>query len=161
MKKGFAIVGALMMIGLAVFIGLNGPQRASDADLISQALDEALQGAKEGKPGPVLDFISGQATLDGQGGASNAQIAEFIRKNKPEVNIPQRTPKIRGDEAAIVSPVTVNVQVLTFKQDLKIENVVIRLKRESATKWGVFPTSRWRIASVETGSPQALELFGS
>ncbi len=160
MKKALWIIVGLVTafaigFGVLAFRGAN----KSDKVLIAEALDEAIQAAREGRPGPVLDFISGRAELDGKSGVSRAQIADYIRKNKPDVNLANREPKIDGTTATIVTPVELELRILTFQQKIPIPEAVIKLERENATIYGVIPTQKWRVVDVSTNSSFAPELW--
>lgn len=135
-------VGALVVLRLA----LNQP---SDETLIRTALTEAIQASKEGQPGPVLDFISRTATYNGQQADDRREIGRYIQQYRPSVTVLRPVPTIEGDTATIVSPVKLEMRLLALQGSAEIPNVTIQLRRETALKWFVVPTNKWRVASIE------------
>lgn len=160
MKRITTILVGLALLalgGLAIFVYANRP---SDQEQIQMALDEAVRAARNGEPGPVIDFISGRASLDGESGASRGEIGKYIMRSKPDVEILQKKPLIDGDKATIMSPVKVTARILTMEQTFELGQVRIDLEKESATQWGIFPTTKWRVVSVQTGERNSRELIG-
>jgi len=160
MKRITTILIGLVLLalgGLAIFVYANRP---SDEQQIQIALDDAIRAARNGEPGPVIDFISGRATLDGEGGASRGDIGKYIKQSKPDVVVLQKKPTIHGDKATIMSPVKVTARILTMEQSYELGQVRIDLEKESATQWGLFPTTKWRVVSVQTGEINSRELIG-
>ncbi|MBS1705444.1 MAG: hypothetical protein JST40_06190 [Armatimonadetes bacterium] len=159
MKRILIGVVVVVVLGLVGFVGLKMLNRPSDQQQIQIALNEAIAAAKEGKPGPVLDFVSGRATLDGQGGASKGEIGDWIRKAKPDVTIVNPTATIEENKATISTPVKIKLQLLTFQQDFSVPDVKISLEKEFATEYGFIPSSKWRVVSVDTKSAIGSELW--
>lgn len=145
----------LLLAGLFAYGLRSGP---SDRELIRTAMAEAIKAAQEGRPGPVNDFVSRSATLDGEGGASSGQVADFVKKSRPTIVLVNDEPAIRGDEAEIVSPVKVTLTLLGFERTFDLPEVHVRLARESTLKWGIVPTSKWRITQISTNQDFGREL---
>lgn len=155
MGKTAKIIVGLVILGLGVLalrMTLFGP---SDRELINQALAESVQAGKEGRPGGVLEFLSQNLTYNGEQVVDRRQIADFVRKAKPEVQFGQIDPEIRGEDAQVETSAHVKVSGFGISIDRQIPKVTIVLKRERATRWLVFPSSQWRIVSV-SASPEAL-----
>lgn len=158
MKRILWIVGGLVVVTLGVMLALQYANRPSDREQIVLALDEAIRASREGQPGPVLDFISGRATLNEAGGASQRQIADTIRRAKPDVKFPNPNIQIDGDRAALSGPVNVTFRLLSFEQTARIKSAVVELEKEPATVWGIFPTHKWRVVKITTDEDVLREL---
>ncbi|MBL8059438.1 MAG: hypothetical protein JNK63_01840 [Chthonomonas sp.] len=145
----FCIVGLLG--GFFAKVWLDTP---SDQELIRETLREATRNGKEGKPGGVHDYLSGSFKV-GDYEPSGADISEFIKSQRPEVTVLEPNPVIRGEVAEIVSPVEIKFGVGNIGASNRVEGVRIVLHKESALKYGVFPTPRWKIVEVTapTGNP--------
>ncbi len=142
----------LAIVALILRMTLFGP---SDRTLIDQALAESIQAGKEGRPGGVLEYLSQSFTFNSDQIVDRRQVADFIRKAKPEVTLGTIDPEIKGDRAEVTTSAHVKVSGLGMSIDRQIPKVTIELKRESAVKWLVFPSSQWRVVSV-TAPPESL-----
>lgn len=147
-KRILLVVGALvlLLIGVRFAIGSRGPD---DAKLIQEALQESIRASHEGRPGGVLEYLSEQFKIN-QESPTGRQIADFIRNNKPDIEVPNTTPVIRAQEgtAFITSPVRVKVSFLGQNFDQTVENVTMKFQREDAREWLIFPTKKWRLVEV-------------
>jgi hypothetical protein len=142
-----AVAGVATILRFTLF-----GERASDSQLIREALQESIEAGKEGRPGSVLELLSRQFEVNGY--QPNArQISQYVKDLKPDVEIANPEPNIRGDEASIVSDV--NLKLRFPPQSFRIEDVTFQFQREQATQWLIFPASRWRLRSVEV-PPDAL-----
>lgn len=141
--KNWIIASAIVVItGLTVLFIATAP---TDEELIREALDESIQASREGKPNPVLDNLASSFTWNGQTvGLDRGEIAQFVRLSKPEIELGQYKTEINGDEAVIVTDVQVKIEIQTLKYD----RVEIRLRRDTGTRWLVFPSARWKIYEV-------------
>ncbi len=147
-KLGIAIAFLVLAIGTIFFVlSSNQP---SDQQLIEKSLDEAVAAAREGRSGPVLDFISSQVKVNGDSMFSSKNVTEYIRKNQPDVHITQKTPRIEGDTATIVSPVRLKVSSLVGTFDQEFGNVRITLHKERVFRWLVIPGTQWKVTGVES-----------
>jgi len=135
------IAGVLLVARAMLF----GP---SDRELIDAAVKESVLASREGRPGGVLEYLSNSFTLNSESGLDRKEISRFIKSGKPEVVIRNPQPVINGESAEIVTPVHVKFDYLAFKYDQDIPEVRILLQKESATKWLVVPTKKWKIVSV-------------
>lgn len=147
------IAGAAVLI--YVGIGLFAPQ-PSDEELIRQALDEAIKAGKEGRPGSVIDFLASDFEVNGER-FSTGQIAERIRKMKPDMKFENREPTVSGDNASLKSSVALS---LAIGPSMNIDNVEVIFEKRSATRMLIFPAKKWQVTDVSVPE-EAYEQFGS
>lgn len=153
-KKVLAgVAGAAVLV--YVGIGLFAPQ-PSDEALIQTALDEAIQASKEGRPGSVIDLLANDFAVNGER-FSTGQIAERIRKMKPNIKFADRSPTISGDTANLRSSVALS---LAIGPSMSIDNVEVIFEKRSATRMLLFPTKKWEVTDVNVPE-EAFEQFGS
>lgn len=157
--KAKVAVVLVVVVGLlaAVRFGLFSP-KASDQELIETALTEALQAAKEGRSGVVLDFISKQFTANTDFPIDRAQIARYIRENHPDVEVLNKKATVSGDSAFIVSPVRASIGFQGMKMSHQFDDVRLVFRREDSLEWLIFPSKKWRL--VEVVAPGISELEG-
>lgn len=148
-------IGCLAAAG--VLLGVRQiSQGPPDVVQIKQAVDEAVEASREGRPGPVLDFVSRSLTVNADMvGGERGEISKFIRNYKPNVEVLNFTPQIRGDEAVLTSPVRLSLKVLTFETDQTVPDVTLRFRRETAFRYLIIPSSRWRLSDIS--APNLLE----
>lgn len=146
MKKVIWASVAVILVAVLVKVFAFGP---SDKEMIQAALDESLSAARDGKPSPVLDYLSSQFEINGQRIADRPEIARVVRTARPKITVQNREPQIMGDTATIVSSVQVDADYLGFTMNQTIPNVTIRFKKESGTRYVVVPYPKWRIIGVE------------
>lgn len=144
---GVSIGIGVLMLGAAGVLLLGS--KVDDQKLIQEAITEAIKAGKDGRPGGVLDNISIDFRINDQDAGSRFQIADYVKKMKPEVQLPPYTAQIFGDEAIITTPMTLNVGILTARTDIPLKDVTIKMRKEDARKWLVIPTHRWRVAEVK------------
>lgn len=152
MNRTAKTVLGVALVAVAAFgarMLLFGP---SDRELIHQALDESIVAGKEGRPGGVLDYLSQSLTVNSEQLVDRRQIADFVRKAKPDVTLGPISPEIQGDMATVLTSVQVKFSGFGMSVDKEIPKVTITLRKESAVKWLVFPASQWRIVSVTVPS---------
>ena len=131
MKK--VVIGAAVLAVLAVLVKVFafGPD---DKQMIQAALDESLAAAKDGKPSPVLDYLSSKFEINGERMADRPEIARIVRTARPDIKVQTREPQISGDTAVIVSSVNVDADYLSFSMNQTIPNVKIKFAKESDRK---------------------------
>jgi hypothetical protein len=147
MKKAwfFGVVFALVLL-LVLRVGISLSNRPSDQVLIERALDEAIQASKEGRPGGVLDLLSANLKVNDQLiGASNREIANFVRDQKPDVKVLEPSARIIGEEGRIVSLVDLDLGILGVR---RLKEVTMIFRREEATELVFIPTTKWRLVEV-------------
>jgi hypothetical protein len=115
--------GALVLALIGMFVAslLNQP---SDKQLILQALDESIA-------------------------ASRMEIADYIKRAKPEVTVMHREVVLDGDTATITTPVNVKLSMLGQSMEETLDRVTITFAAESGTKNLVIPVRKWRIIKVD------------
>lgn len=141
------ILGGIAGVAILTFLGfgLFAPQ-PSDEALIQVALDEALQAGKEGRPGSVLDLLAEDFAVNGQR-FSSGQIAERIRKMKPNIEFSNRTPNVNGDAADLTSNVNLSISLPPVKVD--IPDVQVKFERENGRRLLFFPAKKWKMTDVQ------------
>lgn len=152
----FALFGLGILVGVFAKMWFDVP---SDQVLIEQALAEATRNGKEGKPGGVLDYLSGDFSIQGFS-PSSSDVKQFIKDRKPEVTVTQINPRISGDTAEVVSPVNIRIGAGNLGWNQTVEGVKITLRRESGFRYGVFPSPRWKIVSVNAQDASLGNPFG-
>jgi len=102
--------GALVLALIGMFVAslLNQP---SDKQLILQALDESIAASRAGRPGGVLEYLSRNLTWNGDEGVNRMEIADYIKRAKPEVTVMHREVVLDGDTATITTPVNVKLSM--------------------------------------------------
>jgi len=149
----WVIVGAIVALVAAFFLTED---RRSDVELIREAFNESVEASKEGRPGGVMDLISANFRINDESPSRN-QIADVIRRSRPDVEVVQFDPIIRGDQATVVSPVRLEASVLTQRMKFAFEDVRLTFQREPGTRWLFFPTRRWRLVQVQVPPEQLPE----
>jgi hypothetical protein len=151
MKLSKPVVGIiavlLVLIGLRIVLSVGPGQ--SDQQQIEQALADSIQASKEGRPGGVMDKLSQNLTVNQMDTSGNrSQIAKFIKDNKPDVVVQNKHAVVSGDEAEIVSPVTIQLSLLGQTRSVDLEQVTMTFKRESGYEYLFIPTKRWKLSEV-------------
>ena len=150
------IVGLIVLL-VCVRVGISIVNKPDDPKLIQDALKDAIQASKEGRPGGVVELFSQNLKLNSTDvGDNQRQITDFIRKQKPDVTIEDTTPQITGDEARIVSPVSLDLGILGKRQ---LKDVTLIFKKEDATEYLVIPTRKWHLTEVRTTDSAISELM--
>jgi len=139
---------ALVFLGLTV-IGLLinfffFSNRASDTELIQQALKDSIQASKEGRAGGVLDLLSTEFEVNQMRFTNIREISRVIRDMKPKVEIANWEPVVRGDSATLITPVTLSL--LTVSRT--IPEVRMEFQKEDTMNWLVIPTKKWKLRRV-------------
>lgn len=150
MKKW--IIGSAVVVLLAL---LAAPMifRPSDDVLIKEALDESVKASREGRPGGVMDYLSSSLKFNDDDSASRGEIAQYIKRAKPDIVIANPAATINGETASVVSPVTVTFSWGPVSKPIQLDNVEILLAKETGTKFLVVPTVKWRIREIK--APEA------
>ncbi|MGV3618657.1 MAG: hypothetical protein ACO1SV_25320 [Fimbriimonas sp.] len=145
--KTIGIIVGVVLVLLVVRIGISMANRPDDQKLIERALAEAVEASKEGRPGGVMDLLSRNLKINNQEvGANGRDIAQFVRDQKPDVDVLEPKAQIIGEEGRIVSPVDVDFG-LFGKRNLK--EVTLIFKKEEGTEYLVIPVTKWRLVQVD------------
>ncbi|MCB0826575.1 MAG: hypothetical protein KDC26_10325 [Armatimonadetes bacterium] len=148
MKKLILPAIAVLILSVVGTIAYQYFTRPSDRILIQESLDETIMAAKEGRPSPVLDGLSKKFTF-GDESPLRMDISKVVREAKPDIVVLNPEPTITGDEATIISDVTVKGNYMTMPIGSTFTDVKIVFKRETSNRYLVVPWSKWRIISVE------------
>lgn len=144
LKTGLIIAGAAIVIVGTPFV-MEGFSGQSDKEKILAALKESVEASKEGRPGGVMEHISNNFEVNGETYKPNRrEMADFIRKRKPDIEFLKTDPIVSGDKAVLITPV--KLSILTFNQT--VPEVALEFEKESARKWLIVPTSKWRLVHV-------------
>lgn len=145
--RRWPLVVLLLVIALVggrfIFMALS---RTDDRTLIKEALAEAVKASREGRPGSVIDLLASNFKVNGEN-ASVGQVADFVKKNHPDVSIKNTEPTISGETAEITSDVDVAVNFMGARS-YTFRNARIQLRKETVMDWLVFPTSKWHLSAV-------------
>jgi hypothetical protein len=96
-----------------------------------------------------MDKLSMNVKVNDQDYSGNSrQIADFIRNSKPDVSFSVKKAIITGDEARIVSPANLKVQVFNQTMDRDISSVTLVFKREDDREYLVIPVKKWKLTEV-------------
>jgi hypothetical protein len=144
-KTIVAIVVTVVVL-MAIRIGISMANRPDDQKLIQAALADAVEASKEGRPGGVIDLLSKNLKVNEQEvGTNMRQVADFVRKQKPDVEVLEPRAQITGEEGRIVSPVELDLGLLG-KRTLKEVTMIFR--KEDATEYLIIPVTKWRLVEV-------------
>jgi hypothetical protein len=150
-------LGALAVIVLVLGYASTRP-RTTDSEQIVAALNESIKASKEGRPGGVLDKLADGFQVNDQS-FSSGQIANFIKKRQPTIDVLQPLPVVTDDDAHIMSPVRVSVNFLGGDHGITVPDVDIHFRRESARAWLIFPVHTWHMTKINV-PPDALSSLG-
>ena len=152
MKANKILIGivAAVLVLIVVRVVLSRSGGTSDQLLIEQALQESIQASKEGRPGGVMDKLSSRLQVNDMDTSGNrSQIARYIKDNKPDVMVLNKKAVVTGDEARIVSPVDIEVNLLGQKLSRQLKEVTLVFRKEDDREYLVFPTKKWKLAEVQ------------
>ena len=156
MRNWIIASSAVVLAGLTILFIVTAP---SDEELIRTAFEEAVQASRDGEPGGVLEHISRSLTFNGIPVGSRSEIADVIRRIKPDVELGSFEPVIEGDVATVVADVRFNGSFLTYTVDETIHGVQIKLAKEPGTRWLLLPGHRWRISEITMPDLASVQSF--
>lgn len=136
------------LLALLVAVRLIAVNRVSDRDLIVAALNQSIQAGREGRPGGVLEHLSSNLSVNEQNPGARALIGRMIRDGKPDVQLSNVEPDIRGETATVISAARLRMTVGGMPVDRTFDEVRISFQKETGTRWLVIPSTEWRIVSV-------------
>lgn len=139
---------ALAVLSITGFFSSGFLLAPPDSVLIKQAIEDSTAAARNGEPSEVLDNLSRRFNYGGEV-ANRSDIIKVVRQSKPHIVVEDIKPLVEGETATVISPVTVKGDFMGFTIDTTFPRVTIGLKKELGTQWGVVPTPRWRIVSVD------------
>ena len=162
MKRAYAVLALvlLVVVGFRAVGVLTGQK--DDATLIKESLRQSLEASRKGEPGGVLDLLSSSITVNGESqGGVTTQVADFIRKQKPDIEVQNQHPIVTGDEARITSPVTIKADLpMVGTQTIPMKDVVLTFHKETGRALLFLPVPKWRLTGVTAPSDALSGLAG-
>ena len=159
-KKILTVTGSIVGLLLVGKIALGFLNQPDDKTLIAQAIKEAQQAGREGKPGAVMDFLSKGLMVNGQAiDVSRSEIAKYINNSKPDIEFQTIEPIVTGEDARLESPATLKVGVAMFSKTVTIPNVVVNLQKEVDREWFIIPKKSWKITQIRASVDDLTSLF--
>lgn len=158
MNRAYGILALVLgaVVGFRVVTLMLG--QGDDATMIKESLRQSLEASRKGEPGGVLDAISGSLTVNGEEqSGQRGFIANYVRNQKPDLEVTNQNPIVTGDEARITSPVKVKINVpILGEKTVTIKDVVMVFHKETGREYLIFPTKKWRLAEVQA-PPMAVD----
>lgn len=151
-----AILFGAAVVLLGVRVAINFAHPPSDQDLIQQALTASLDASRKGQAGGVLDLLSKQIKVNQSSAPDNSEIADFIRRFKPDIQLEDRHALITGDEARIVTPVDLGL----LGQTARLKDVTLVFHKEQGHGFLYLPTPQWHLTEVRLAESQLPNLTG-
>ncbi len=162
MKQGtriLVVTGGIVALLIGAKFAMSLLNQPSDETLIAEAVKDGLKASKEGRPGGVLDKISANLTVNGDDTpGARPQIADYVKKLKPDVEFTSLKPQVFGDEARIETPAKMSVSLLGMSQSVNLDKVTITLQRENTYEYLIFPRKAWKVTDVKV-DVNALQMF--
>ena len=150
MKKVAWVAGIVLVLLIAVRVAIGFGASPSDQAQIQKALQDSIQASKEGKPGGVMDLLSSQIKFNQQDAGGNmGSVAQFIKNQRPDVEVTNQQAIVTGDTAQITSPVNLKLDFLGQQRTVHLKNVVLIFKREATTHWLILPSKTWKLAEID------------
>lgn len=146
---------ALLALSLRAYVAWV--HRPNDATLVREALLEAIQASREGRPGSAAELLGTSIKVDKVEVTSvQRQITDFIRKQRPSITVDHPNLKIIGNEARIVSSVEIDLGIFGNR---RLSQVTMIFRKEDSTEYLVIPTRKWHIVEVRTPDSALSELI--
>jgi len=159
MSKGWiaaGIAGLVFLIGWRV--SLDYAARQDDSGLIRAAVKEAIDGSADGRPGSALDLLSQNLRMNNESMPVDRQtVANFIRDQKPTVEITRIKPSVSGDFGRITSPVNLGLGPLGSRT---LSEVTMIFVKEDDRLYGIIPVKKWRMTEIQVPQESWTSLMG-
>lgn len=146
-------LAVLAIAGLLLF-----SRDPSDEQQIRDALRDSIQAGKEGRPGGMLEILSRDFNYDSIPFEQAQAVQRYIRDGKPDVTIDNWLPEIDGDLAVIKTSATVKVGI-PFNTSFTFPDCTLTFRRERASKFLIFPGTKWRLWRADTRNAAASDLI--
>lgn len=145
-RWGYASIGLLVLLVAGKYVANTyfGP---SDETLIKKALDDALVASREGRPGGVLDFLGDSFKVNSTA-IGGRQVSDFIRNQKPDIQIDYRRPQFGVDTARMSSSARIKISIIGFDQDVTLKDITLDFKKEDSTDFLLLPVKKWRLTAI-------------
>ena len=147
-----------MLLGLR--IGISMSQRPSDETQIKQALADALDASKNGKPGAVMDLLSKQLKFNDESVSDKSPIGKLIRESHPDIKVLDEKVLVTGDEARMRSPVDFSANIFGQHLQQRIDDVTLVFQKEETRDYLLIPASKWRLVEVRLPENQVPNVSG-
>ena len=149
-------LAATVAVGLKWIVSSN----PDDQKLIALALNDAIKAGREGRPGGVLDNLSIHVSVNGADySGQQRQIADFVKKNNPDVSFENTRAVVTENEAKIVTPAALKLSLLGNNLERKINQVTLVFKKEDDHEWLVIPTRKWKLAEIQVPDTAIADLI--
>jgi hypothetical protein len=156
-RKAIFILLSVALLALCLRSYVAWINRPNDATLVRQALLEAIQASREGRPGSAAELLGTSIKIDNVEVTSvQRQITDFIRKQRPNLTVDHPAPKIIGNEARIVSSVEIDLGLFGNR---RLRQVTMIFRKEDSTEYLVIPTRKWHLVEVRTPESALSELM--
>ncbi len=154
-KRALLVAGLLALaLFAAVLLRLPGP---SDTDQILAQMESARAAAQRHDVGGIMKIVSadyhGSTSFDSDVDQLHFFLVRFVGRSDDPVQVTLAPPgvQVHGDTADTVGQVT--VRSTNGGQTLYDQPVTLHWRRESGTKWLVFPAKVWRIVGSQFTPP--------
>jgi hypothetical protein len=153
-NKTLKIVAGSLAVLIVVRVGIGLQDHRSDKQQITDELQRSIQASKEGRPGSVFEMLSDKVKFNEQDASENmGQVADFIKQQKPDIQVENPDPIVTGDTAAITTPVDMTFSLLGISKTLRYKDVVLVFRREPVIHFLVFPGTDWKLTDVKVDAP--------
>lgn len=154
---GLAMVIAGLFVWKYLSLNVYGP---SDQQLIREALNQAIEASREGRPGGVMELLGDKFHVNSDLPTSG-QVADFIKSGRPDVSVPETSAFVSGDSARLTAPVRVKFSYLGINLDQTVKDVTLEFTREPAHEWVLVPYHRWKLTGITVPEQFAPSNLGS
>lgn len=161
MNRAYVILAVLLVAIVGVGAASRILGQGDDKAMIKETLRLSLQASREGKPGNVMEALSKSLTVNDQEASGNmGMVANYIKNQKPDLEVTNPTPIVTGDEARILSPVKIKTSLpFVGEKTITVKDVTMVFHRETAREYLVIPVKKWRLVQV-LAPPVALDTLG-
>ena len=161
MNRAYGVFGLILLALVGVGVASRTLNRGDDKAMIQETLRQALQATRDGKPGGVMDALSKSLTVNDQQADGNfGQISNYIKNQKPDIEVLNTTPIVTGDEARITSPIRIKMSLpIVGDRAATVKDVIMTFQKETAREFLIVPVKKWRLLQVKA-PPMALDTLG-
>lgn len=141
----------ILVVGIGGLLGYRALTMPSDRELILRAIDESIAASREGRVGGVLEHLSNSLQInDVQYSRYQRELADAIKRMKPNAEIEKAEPQIDGNRATVKTTVRLSISIPKFS--ITIPAVTIALEKEPSVDWFVIPSHKWRVTGIDIPS---------
>lgn len=146
-RKRLLVFSVVLVIALGAVYFLAQP-KGTDAEQIWATLHGAEKSGREGKPGSLLDLLSKAFAIDGTQ-PRRSEIADVVRRFRPDCVVGQADPVVDKDHAELVAPIDVRGSLFGQSTAVAIKGARLTFAREWGLNWGFIPVRVWKLSSVD------------